>query len=563
MDVKMRLNVIIDYKEIYGSDHAIPNIVDLIKNIPSKKLLQYISFFNINLYLNDDSLSLNQQQWKNILMLVPRSNTFKINLFTSKFKQYIGTDRWPTVFWGYTNLLFYDLIFQNYNSLEEHDLSIEERDQILDAYLILNLKTRERFNISTEQISNAALINEIESILIPNFIYQNDYKSTTDFSNQVTRCKLFFDYLQTSEIYRPFIDDYYSFLGVRNSYELIYFVMVMFNSLRPDENNVRKSALSIKYEDNTVFLDQLTINNSISSYQPDNSFTTLRNKFLYKPFKNDGVFLLLEINFLIDYLYKSQIFLFKNFIKSKGYRGDFLSIKAKNFMEDIYFRTIMKRCFPSMIQRSGDDVRKAPKDPEIFDYYLRRGSKIAIIEFKDTLLNSEIKNNGGKEVVYKALDLKFIENEDKKPKGLRQLINSIDYIERDGSNIDLFLKENRVDIYPIIVYTDSTFGYDGINKMFSKKFTALLDAKKYKNSIKDITFINLNFFEIRENYLKSDSLDIFLMIEDFILLTSKKDFSTTPFEVFSKKYLNEKFAFHLGNPEFFSEILDLVMEGRA
>ncbi|QQS51132.1 MAG: hypothetical protein IPM71_16500 [Bacteroidota bacterium] len=561
LDTRMNLKTIIDYNEVYGVSKDISFADTLIKDIPSVTLLNYISGFNIKLYLNEVSTEAYNIQIQLLNNLIVKAGEPTIEIFKKVFQKHLDQQQWPIVFWQYSNLLFYELILRNYNTKPSRDFTSDEAKRVLDAYLILNSITSNRFKITTEEVQAAAAKEETESILLPNFIYQRDYTSTTDFSNQITRSIKFFEYLENSEKFKVFVQDYYNHLHVKDCKDLIFNILTVFTQVGIHEPvTARKQIIplgNLLPLINIDYINSLSINEAISNYNPDNSFRTLRKKMLYHFDKY--IYFLLDINFLIDQLYKAQIFSFKEFIENNGYKGNFLSVKGKEFMEDIYFRLIMEKCFPHYIRKSGDDAKKNDGN-EICDYYLRNGNNIILIEFKDILLSADLKEKSDKELLYSEFEKKFFENQKKDPKGIQQLFNAVKYIESSTLSFDEIDEIGKLNIYPIVVYTDLSFGYEGINKILKNKFNELLNTETFtKTIVKDVTFINLNYFEIHEDYLKQDFIELFKFIEEYHQHTKIEQYRNTPFEVFSRFYLKENVKTELSNPSFMSEVLKQII----
>ncbi|HYV92755.1 MAG TPA: hypothetical protein VE978_13250 [Chitinophagales bacterium] len=561
LDTRMHLKTIIDYNEVYGTPKDLSFADSLIQGIPSSTLLNFFSGINIKLYLNEVSGEAYNIQVQLLNNLIVPAGEETINTFKTVFQRHLDDGRLPVVFWQYSNLLFYELIFRNYNSLPMRPYTNDEAKRMLDASLIINSVTSDRFKITAEQVKEAADKRESESILLPNFIYQKDYASTTDFSNQFTRSLEFFKYLESSEKFKRYVQDYYKHLHVKDYKEIIYNLLTVFTQVGI-HNPVYQRTQMIPLGNllpliNIDFINTLSINDKISTYAPDNSFRTLRKHMLFHFDKH--VFFLLDINFLIDQLYKAQIFAFGEFIKARGYKGNFLSVKGKEFMEDIYFRLIMERCFPHYIRKSGDEARKSDGN-EICDYYLRKGNNIFLIEFKDILLNADLKEKSDKDLLYSEFEKKFFENQTKDPKGIQQLFNAAKYIENNSIPFDTLPATEKLNIYPIVIYTDLSFGYEGVNKILKKKFRELLSTETFsKTEVNDVTFINLNYFEIHEDYLKQDLIDLSKFIDEYHLHTQGEEYTTTPWEVFHRFYLKENVKSELGNPSFMKEAIKQII----
>lgn len=196
MDTRTRVTLLLDYEEFYGENKGFDDAKHLIKDIPSETLLNYISGLNVNLYLreNDDDF--------NILQIVLTKNLLETigevahNKFKEVYQKQLDAGHTPIVFWNYTNLKFYDLIFQNFNSLPCREMTNDEMQKFFDAYLILNSIANQKVTITKSDIDNAVEEKAVENVIMTNFIYQKDYASSLDYSNQVVRGRLLFSILR-------------------------------------------------------------------------------------------------------------------------------------------------------------------------------------------------------------------------------------------------------------------------------------------------------------------------------------------------------------------------------
>ncbi len=207
-------------------------------------------------------------------------------------------------------------------------------------------------------------------------------------------------------------------------------------------------------------------------------------------------------------------------------------------MENIYLPSVLNTCFPHYIRFYGDSCINSNKE-ELCDVYLRESNKICLIEFKDILLNAVVKNSADKDKLFAEFDKKFVANQTNKPKGITQLINAIKDIDANFVSFDSSVPENGLEIYPVIVYTDSSFGVEGVNKKFKEKFIFEIQKLNLQNVVvKNATFINLNFFEIREDYFSKQLMNLFQMLDEYHEHTKNPDYTLTPFEVFSRFFMN-------------------------
>lgn len=549
-DTRSKIFLLLDYKEYYGIDKSLSDAEYLIKDIPSVTLLHYIAEFGVNLYLHENSEYTGKTQFMLVDKLLGKCAKVIQKKWVDEVKKQEEIRQSPIMFWTYSNLLFYGLIFKTINNSPLRDLTSEEAIKVFDAYLIINGIANSKIQIEPEIIKKADEEDKIEDVILPSFIYQKDYASTVDFSNQVTRGVTFFKYLENDTKYKTVVKEYYSSKKVSGHLRMFKNLMVILSEINLGNGLERRNQLAnlqdynISNEVDLDYIETLCINSEVLGYNEDISFGSLREKFLYR--LNKFQFLILDVNFLIDQFYKAQVFSFNAFLKSKKIKGDFLAEKGKFFAENIYLPLVLDRCFSHYIRFYGDSCMNS-NDDELCDAYLREENKICLIEFKDVLLNASIKNSAKKESLFAEFNKKFVANQTGKPKGITQLLNAVKDIETNSISFDNSIPKGKIKIYPVIVYTDLSFGAEGINKIFKDRFKNEIIKISLKNIIvKDVAFINLNFFEIREDYFMKKKLDLFKMLDGYMEHLMNSDYSMIPFEVFSRFYMNTHVPEDLG-----------------
>lgn len=550
-----------DYTEYYGQSKTLEDAKKLLENIPSESLINYISGINLNLYLREDNDDANQFQIAMAGGIVNKIGKKAVDKFNKEYQKLLNAKHNPILFWNYSNLRYYDLIFENYNTLPCRELTSTELQNFFDAYLIINETANKKSKTDTEEIEKAFKNNELENILITNYIYQKDYSSSLEYANQVVRGIYLFKYLENDPIFGPVMSEYYASKNVSGYMEMFRNLMLLFAESKINEPH-RIQILNLDGYINCgiaseKYLDSLSINKFNSSYKIDDSFNTLRNGFLYKI--DNKRYYLLNINFLLDHFYKSQVFAVNRFLNSKKITSEFLGIKGKDFSDKIYFPEIMSICFPHYLKYFGKTCKNST-DSELCDGYLRDGNNLILIEFKDVLLNGAIKNAVDEASLFKEFHIKFVENQKGKPKGIKQLKASIADISTNGVSFDQELTFNNLNIYPVIVYTDLAFGADGLNKMYRAKFQDLISTLNISNLVvNDVTFINLNFFEQWQDHLADQTINIFELLKNFSLHTKHKDYELTTFEIFSRFYINSHYTIKSAHPKLFSKFQEDII----
>src|SRR6185312_154257 len=188
---KKYLHHLLDTEIVFGYIPSSDEAVELIKGIPSISLMLIISKMNLDLYLNDSGHKGQEMQNRLIKAHLPFRCLLQEKLLIA-YKDAINNGAWPTVFYRYSNLCFYEIVLKNYNHEAPRELTPYEMHDFVKAYLIINTFVNHRTNITEEQLATSIAEGDIENLLLTKFIYQKDYASNSDFTNQVSRGYYFF-----------------------------------------------------------------------------------------------------------------------------------------------------------------------------------------------------------------------------------------------------------------------------------------------------------------------------------------------------------------------------------
>lgn len=562
MNTRINVYVLLDHHEYYGTDLEPTDVIELIKDIPTDTLINQISWMNIRLYLNENAENSGVIQAEIVGSIYRHMAPDHQQKWLEVLHEQKKKGHNPVLVWNYSNLLLYDFIFRSVNEKSKTTLNADDAKNVFDALLSVNSFANKKIGKNVVELQNAiGNDDEFNAHLITNFIYQKDYESSTDFNNQVLRGKMFFEYLEGHPKYQTYLLGFYNEKHVSSYKGMFKTLMAIFVQIGIGTDK-RHHLISLQqaaeeHQVNLQYVDTLVINAQNVNYVTDESFGMLRNRFLYKI--DQYRFIVLDVNFLLDQFYKAQIFAFNSFLKRSGDKGDFLSTKAKSFLEDIYFRHLILGCFPFYRTFFGDECVNS-KTEELCDAYLREGNKICIVELKDTLLNASIKNSGDRVKLIAELNKKFVTNQNNKKKGISQLLDAIIDIDAKSVSFDNIERTNRIDIYPVVAYTDNAFGAPGINKMFGKSFQEGLSNAAIANlTVYPLTFINLNFFELRQDYLSNKHIDLFEMLEGYHKHIAHPDFHLTTFEVFGKFYMLENGVPEMDTNSSFRELVTEII----
>lgn len=397
----------------------------------------------------------------------------------------------------------------------------------------------------------------MEELVLPFFINQMDYRSSVDLIAQAIRGVLLFKYVEFDQKYKFHMNDFYSQKHV-TSYKVIFrAVLSVLTKMNTDKCFVNRDSLidlrQFGPEVDRRYIESLCINSVIPGYKGDDDFSEIRSHPFYK-YDQDHI-ILMNLNFLIDQLYKTQIFSLNSFFKAKGL-PNFLTDKASEFIEGAYLQLRLNNCFPRHVKFHTNACINS-KAEELCDFYLRLGNRICLIELKDILLSSRVKNKASKEELLGELKKKLVENEKGSPKGITQLTNAIKDITAYGVRFDKDLPDGGIEIYPVILYTDNTFAMDGINmaivKIQAEKMSGI-DAGRFH--VKDVVLANLTLFEIYEKYLSEKTVDFFEMLSAYLSHVKNPAFQGNSFEVFARLYIHETTSGESFNiPDIFTAIV--------
>lgn len=561
MDTRMKLMLLVDYSEYYGDEKTIEYAKELIAKIPSSTLINYISGFNIHLYLNEQEGIVQNYLIHSLLEKMSKKDRNDWQKRTIDIRNCNNIN--PIYIWSYSNYLFYEVIFSIYNDLPCRDLTSKEARSFFDAYLIVNGIANSLIDPTKSDFEIAKENGNTEHLIISNFIHQRDFTSNLDFRNQIIRGVSFFKYLEGHSEYGNIIGDYYKLKGTVGYLDFFKTILLLIMKTHfTDKPNKRKQIVLIDKDDiefgiNIHMIDSLCINDSLVGDKFD--LKLLWTKPLLKI--SEYQYYVLDINLLINQLYKSEVFEFGTFLKSIGNKTNFLSVKGKEFSEEIYFTNLINNSFPHLLKFFGSSCKNS-KNEELCDVYLRDKNKVILFEFKDNLFNDSVKQKRDVEQTIKELDKKFFQNQYDSPKGISQLANAINDIFENGICFDRDSPE-KVEIYPIVVYTDNALGMDGINLLYRDLFKELLNKPNHNIVVEDVAFINLSYFEMHEELFEAHSIDIFTLLKEYNKHTEITEYKLAPFEVFSRFYLRKTNAPDMPNSKRFQETIKIITEHKS
>lgn len=200
----------------------------------------------------------------------------------------------------------------------------------------------------------------------------------------------------------------------------------------------------------------------------------------------------------------------EDFYRKKIYKGPLFEIYydtgLKNIMTFPDYKTKISKdlfegiCFKAILS----SLRKSKYDAVYFDHdiksqpdlYFRRANKIILVEFKDYLFPDSVVEGIDVESVRKYIDERFLVSDKGQSKGINQLTSHVKNLYAGKFDFDkglstLLEKNKKIEVYPIICYSDFFFSMPGINEYLSSEFKKRVKDFTYNNSLENVTLVNL------------------------------------------------------------------------
>lgn len=496
-----------DYKDILNEE--VPNLKDLIADIPTYVIVTYLSKLNSKLYLEssiENQVEILGELLKRQDFELKKKIIKNIILFSNSTK----SKREIVIF---SNLHLLSLIHYalcNNNDLEIDDTTpLQELNLFKALMVIVDIKSKEvteTYNREKNAIDNEffpkhtwpVLFNQNESLI-------HNYANT-----DLVKAMCFFNYLEYHSEFSTYVKMFLSINGQKNSWEYSLNIMNSVLQRWNDEDGNKGNSYLISCDDNIApFFDSLCINPfEYYSYYINKSEDRIKMKST-PLFKYNSKYVVLDWKFFSNKLYEGLIFDFFNRsgINQLNYVNTipkFKKVIGLEITEKFIFTRLLKEILGKkhiVLQFSDDDSKGTP------DAYYRIGNRIILFEIKDAYFASNALVSNSYEKIKSEIDKKYNNNK----KGTGQLIKQImklrDFSFEHKSYEELKLKPRNFKIYPKIIYTDIHFGMHGISNYIRNEFdkkAASSNLKKSFKRIEKLTFISLSFliqyfFTIKED----------------------------------------------------------------
>lgn len=486
----MTFTVIPNFDDIFP-DEKKEDVLSYLLKIPKKLLLKSIGFCNTYPLPNYYNFFSNKEIKNDIYL---RLEIFKKRLGKDKNIEIITPDSY---------LRISEIVLSNIDKFtEEGNKETDPELNLFKAFLILNSRIgtyNHKFDKEQDkeslidfmtleqfQLNEIGTFGDIYSFI--KLIYTTIYKveSLLEFLSQ-NNCE---------EIKSKFIKSF----GVGDEKDFMFNMKFLFGKL-----------LIAKFNNQFIF----TIPNGTSLHflkniaatviTADEDFTELKKTPIF--FLDENHFSVINFYFAVDLFYRSAKFRLKKiFDESNINIGNFLSYYNKEFSENFLMKNLLDHIFSKKFYKKKTEYDFEEKNEP--DYYVNYNNTLLLFENKDVLINKKIKASKDIETIESFLKERFLQS-DKKGVGIKQLVNSIEFICSRTFLFDKTIRyDHKLEIFPILLVHDRVFSGIGINYKLNQWFKEELMSRKIdsneKIKIHSLTLIDIDTLILWHKNIKDD-----------------------------------------------------------
>lgn len=179
------------------------------------------------------------------------------------------------------------------------------------------------------------------------------------------------------------------------------------------------------------------------------------------------------------------------------------------------------------------------------DFYANKGQRVFLFEFKDIQLSRKVVTSGDYDTIIKAVENELVENDKGRPKGITQLANDID--KHLADIVGKGRVSEKLQVYPILVYSDSSFDIEGFNYYLNNRFHEIIRTRNIPSNIhvKDVLMMNIDTLIMFEKAFADKKLKFDVLINEYISYkNSKEQYQVVPFNKFLFQKAKQKGCFY-------------------
>lgn len=481
---------------------------DYLEMIPSEVVLIFLGFINHCLHIGKSQkeiYSIISQSWEPDLKKDVNS---KIRNSASQK----GVSIYLFSQWSITENIIFEI--QNYRkptSVPEGLLDQKRGTthyRLFISHLLFTDRILEDQNRKINSIKGSKQINttsDFVETMWPIILPQHEFSVKKDYMFEALKSNALLSQLRKIYSDQNYVEDYLGSYGYKDTWS---FVSTFLNSItpkKPIKDEVRQPIISLpNYAPYLKLLERRSL--QPSDFENPNSssfgFTDLKKQPLLK-YGHDKLFVL-NWSFFFSQIYTGVLFDFHAFSKMPQSFPVYKSIVGKKVSEEFLFKAIISTLFDKK-----HVVTEFPDTPEAPDAYVRDGKYLYIFEFKDSMLSDEISNSYDYQQIVTHIDHKFVESQTGRPKGVRQLANTINSLNEEEFPFDLYskrhIKQRNLVVCPILVFDSLQYTFPGVNLYLDEKFRDYTDDTGFQ-TVLPLTMMSLHYLYRNIAYLERNKL---------------------------------------------------------
>ena len=369
--------------------------------------------------------------------------------------------------------LYCILLKHKYGNCIDTSMSIDEKLTYLKLVFIANenrLNKPDAFNNNLNSITPNDRFS-YEKMFWPLLLPETDVNEAIRIEYEMFRLKYFIE-----EIKRVYpnasstIDLFFQERGFKDYSSYAGILSIIFVNYISSYTNHHKLGAGIKEDERTyVLFDSLVVNNiAISSY------LELKTHPVYH---FNGAYYVLHWNYFLNQIFIGTFMALKKKLNEIGFQN--IKQTSGLIVENTMFKDVLTTSFSRIWQRSLFDEKKEGKPDAMF----KMGNHLFFIELKDSLMSEDVMESLDYNCIEDHIIRTFFQS-GKKGKAIKQLTTYIYKYDHNEYEKDGFPYNKRLNIYPIIIYTDYKYKINGLNHFLSVKFDEDIKKKDIQESTK-------------------------------------------------------------------------------
>lgn len=508
--------VSLEYNVIFDDEPIIP-IETLLAGIPTNTIMEIIGHYSALIFTKEQNTELQINILAAWLIRLSPKIAFKVTKSIQKIQSQGGKFVFLS---NQTSLLFIEKVLLNYTEGETRNLTIEEENNLFKAYLLVAQEWIDKQENSMSEIKLKSS-QDIAQFALPVLLPYDDLKSYRDFRWQVYKSIKFFRFIENHKTINLYLQPFYDHYSITSWKEYLLFTVGTILQLYSEGN--RSILITTENDKINELLNALSLNTE--EFEIKNDFISLREKPVYK--LESRRYLIYNYSIFIDKIFQAIIFDFGTILRANNIIESIPEFKS-NYISKYFFE--QEFLYNEIDYIIGNRKKTIAIDglrwqelsrQEGPDYYVRCGSKVFIIEFKDAIFQANAKVSQDLKLISEELRVKLIENKKGKPKGVTQLARTVNSISSNDIKVDQLNIEN-LKIYPLLIVTDEAYNSFGVNYLMKNEYKNLLDEKS-KYLSKDLIIVHIdNLIELRD-LLHDKRVPVQWLLDWYIEYTNKKE----------------------------------------